>query len=817
MKSLWCLLMLYPSLALSSPAPEFLAARPVWPEGRETERNLFVGFRASFDAPASGSVSARASVPAGSSASGRVVLRVTGSTLYRAFFNGEFRGYGPARGPHGWFRVDEWDLTDSLKPGRNLVAIEVAGYNVNSYYTMDQPSFLEAEIVADGRVVAATGDAKSGFAASVLGHRVQKVQRYSFQRPFCEFYRLAADSDRWRSDPSAPFPEAKLAVAEARKHLPRRIPYLQFTLKQPAWQTARGTVSPLDTVENRWGDRSLTATGPTLGGYKEEELEAVLSTEGQRLPTAATTPVDLPWDASSSITLGRNGFQILDLGRNRTGFIGATLTCSAPARIYIVFDEILRNGDVDFLRMGTASVVRYDLSPGTHRIETFEPYTMRYLKFVVAEGVCEIRHIHLREYANDATGRAEFAASDRRLGRIYEAARETYRQNAVDVFTDCPSRERAGWLCDSFFTARAALDLCGDALMEKNFVENYLLPPKFEHLPDGMLPMCYPADHNDGVFIPNWALWFVVQLEEYGARSGDTELVRALEPRVRALFDYFEPFRNSDGLLEKLESWVFIEWSDANKFTQDVNYPTNMLYAGALDAAGRMYGDAALRAEAARIRETIRRQSFDGEFFVDNALRKDGRLEVTRNRTEVCQYYAFFFDVAMPETHAVLCKRLVESFGPGRKNTKAFPEIRPPNAFIGSVLRLELLSRMGETQRILDEAVAYYLPMAEQTGTLWENDGAYASCNHGFASLFAFVMNRDLLGVRRIDRARRVVTLRPAAVNLDWYRGRIPVGDDALEIEWWKDGGATHYRANPPAGYDVAVENPEGVKVVREP
>ena len=51
--------------------------------------------------------------------------------------------------------------------------------------------------------------------------------------------------------------------------------------------------------------------------------------------------------------------------------------------------------------------------------------------------------------------------------------------------------------------------------MEQNFFENFLLPDRFEHLPPGMLPMCYPADHNDGVFIPNWSLWFVVQLEEY--------------------------------------------------------------------------------------------------------------------------------------------------------------------------------------------------------------------------------------------------------------------------------------------------------------
>ena len=90
---------------------------------------------------------------------------------------------------------------------------------------------------------------------------------------------------------------------------------------------------------------------------------------------------------------------------------------------------------------------------------------------------------------------------------------------------DCPSRERAGWLCDSFFTARVEYVLTGTCTVEKVFLENFLLADQFEHLPEGMLPMCYPADHYDGVFIPNWAMWFVLELEEYLVRSGDTELI----------------------------------------------------------------------------------------------------------------------------------------------------------------------------------------------------------------------------------------------------------------------------------------------------
>ena len=308
-----------------------------------------------------------------------------------------------------------------------------------------------------------------------------------------------------------------------------------------------------------------------------------------------------------------------------------------------------------------------------HEFESFEPYTLRYLKVMALAGECVVEAVHLRELANPEGWNAQFACDDERLNRLFAAGRETFRQNAVDIFMDCPSRERAGWLCDSFFTARSAFDLCGNTAIEKSFFENYLLPESFAHLPEGMLPMCYPADHNDGNFIPNWALWFVLQLEEYRKRSGDAPMVAALRPKVMGVLRFFEDFRNDDGLLEKLPGWVFVEWSKANDFVQDVNYPSNMLYAAALAAAGRIFGEQRLLDQAAAVRRAVVAQSFDGEFFVDNAMREQGKLRVTRNRSEVCQYFAFYFDAASPATHQELWRRLREQFGPKRT---AFPASR---------------------------------------------------------------------------------------------------------------------------------------------
>jgi alpha-L-rhamnosidase len=787
------------SAACADDYQPFTAARAIWPAGRALEKNLQVGFRA---------------VVRGGD--GPTVLRLTASTLYRASVNGRQLGYGPARGPHGWYRVDEWDITKSLKPGPNVVAVEVAGYNVNSYYTIDQPSFLQAEVVTGGRLLAATGKTgQNGFEAAPLSERVQKVQRYSFQRPFSEVYRVRPDHDRWKSDPKAKLEAAACETdSVTRRYLPRVSPWPDFTLRKQPVVIGRGAVEPDPGVKNLWKDRSLTAISEKLKGYPESELEIIPSIDMQKLKSRPDPTVSP--ERASKVELAARRFAILDFGLNDTGFLCATVTCPEPAMVVFAFDEVMREGDVDFKRLGCVNLIHYELPAGTYRLESFEPYTFRYLKAIALKGNCVLSDVAIREYGCSEVNRAQFRCSDPKLEKLFAAGVQTFRQNVVDLFTDCPSRERAGWLCDSFFTARVAPDLCGNTAVESAMMQNFRLPEKFAFLPPGMLPMCYPADHNDGVYIANWALWFVVQLEEYLQRSGDLATVDALKPRVLALFEWFKQYQNLDGLLEKVPGWVFIEWSDANKYVQDVNYPSNMLYAGALSAAGRLYKMDDLTEKADAIRATIRQQAFDGQWFLDNALRKpDGGLATTRNHTEVCQYYAFQFGVATPKTYPALWRTLRDKFGPKRAKNNPFPDVATANSFIGNMLRIELLSREGMSQQILDESRDYLLYMADRTGTLWENTGDYASCNHGFASHICHTLYRDVLGAREIDRVNKRIRLRFAPVSLEWCDGMIPTPDGPITLKWHRSAAGITYTCKAPTGYKVEVENATGLPLAK--
>ncbi|MBI9016411.1 MAG: hypothetical protein JEZ07_04020 [Phycisphaerae bacterium] len=767
----------------------FKSAQPVWPSGREKEMNLFVGFRAIFNKPDASETH----------------LLIAGSSNYRVFLNGRFLAHGPARGPHGFYRVDHLLLPSGQLQDSNLIAIEVAGYNVNSFYLLDQPAFLQAEIVADDKIIASTNGHGNEFQASVLNYRTQKVQRYSFQRPFIEYYKLYLTSELWKTQKDADFEIAKCDIIPPMKLLSRNVPYSKFNCISPKTFVSHGTFTQNIEVEKLWKGREFVNISPRFKGYRENELEVIPSIEIQKTKSISNEKVLEKYDAKP-LDCKVDQFAIVDFATNLTGFVGMKIHCSQKTRLYLTFDEILQDNDVNFKRLACVNAIGYELQPGNYHLESFEPYTLRYLKLMAIEGDIEVSNIYLREMANDHTDLAEFDCSDPDLVEIFEAAKQTFRQNATDVFMDCPSRERAGWLCDSFFTARVALDLTGDTTIEKNMFENYLLPDKFDHIPAGMLPMCYPADHNDGVFIPNWALWFVVQLDEYLVRSNDRELVDALESRVMELLKYFEGFENNSGLLENLEGWIFIEWSRANAFVRPINYPTNMLYSHVLEVVSRIYDKPQLLEKSKKLKKTILSQSFDGQFFVDNAVRKDGIAKSTANKSEVCQYYAFYFNIASPQTHPHLWNKLCNDFGPDRKDTKAYPQVHMANAFVGNYLRLELLSRYNESLRLKNELAGYFLYMAQQTGTLWENVSTSASCNHGFASHVAHCLYRDVLGVE-IDPVKKTVNITLRDLGLENCSGQIPTAHGVVSVKWDVNNNQIHLDVSMPRDYKLIKKN----------
>ena len=697
----------------------FKKAVAVWAAGREREMNLTVDFTAEFEGGLED-----------------VVLCAAASCSYIILVNGKFVAHGPARTAHGYYRVDEISLDKYLRDGKNIVAVRVAGYNVNSFSYLDQPSFLCAEIVSGDKVLAYTSENDTGFSGYEMKERIQRVQRYSFQRTFTESYEL--NENAFFAEYGKGGNQIQLECVGDKNYIYRDIPYGDYERIIPLRCIQSGKVSYSE-KQSYYNAREISNIYEAFKGYKLSELEYASHIEVGKMDFSTPSECELGTD---EIKVDRDSYVDVDMGKNYTGIFELEFEFEENGTLFLLFDEVMHKNNIDCFRLGTSSIVAVRAAKGVYKFVGAEPYVMKYVRIVAKDAGVTIKNFRLIKIAFPQSRiNAEFVGDDAQMRKIYDAAVETFCSNAADIYMDCPSRERAGWLCDSYFTSKVEYALTGKSEVEKAFLENFLMPEKFEFLPDGMLPMCYPSDHNDGVFIPNWAMWYVLELENYYKRSSDKALIANAKDRVYGLLDYFRQFENEYGLLESLKSWVFVEWSKANELVQDVSFASNMLYASFKSAVAKLYNDGGLLREAEELRNIIRKMALtESGFYCDNAYRRDGKLVLSGERTEACQYYAFFCDVATPQTDAGLWKTLVEDFGYDRAQTGKYPEIYPANAFIGNYLRLDLLCRYGYFVAFYYNIKGYFTYMADKTGTLWENVGDYASCNHGFASYVIYWM-----------------------------------------------------------------------------
>ncbi|MEE4117011.1 MAG: hypothetical protein V2I37_12620, partial [Marinilabiliaceae bacterium] len=151
--------------------------------------------------------------------------------------------------------------------------------------------------------------------------------------------------------------------------------------------------------------------------------------------------------------------------------------------------------------------------------------------------------------------------------------------------------------------------------------------------------------------------------------------------------------------------------------------------------------------------------------------------------------------------------------GPDRKDNNKYPDVYFANSFVGNYLRLELLSRYKQQQKLLNESIDFFDYMAVKTGTLWENIGTYASCNHGFASHIVHLLYRDVLGISDIDYRNRKIVFRIPDIELEKCEGIIPVGDDIIKLSWSKTDGIIDINYSLPEGFTSVIENNSKCKI----
>ena len=686
----------------------FKKAIPVFAKDKERTMNCHVLFRQRVDSL------------------DHTTLYITAYSFYRLWVNGQFVFFGPSRAAGGYARVECIDLStyDLQNEGENELVIEVAGYACGSLASVDQPSYLAAELRRNEKVICYTG---RDFACYDPGLRVQKVERYSVQRHFGEI---------WDYTVKTPFAEKfRVPVAPVKTTLQ----WLPSTPKPcfdyvPA-KVVHSSGSFLEgKAPGKNNSYSWSEIPESWGYFPESEISSFPYRwlRSQKMTRTAGKQ-------AFPITVKADNYALLDMEKIWCGFLELDVSALEDTRLVIGFSELCEGETFTYTNINMQNVIEYTLSGGTStNLLSFEPYTCRHCVVMVKKGSVRINGFGVRKYEYDSNRIIPRRFHDIELSQIYAAAVRSFCHNVVDIYMDCPSRERAGWLCDSYFMGKVEHFLTGESAVEDAYLENYRLHTGKGNLPEGILPECYPSDF-EGNFIPQWNLWYILEVYEYLTQrnqSVDKELFRK---SVYGILSFMEQYENSEGLLQDLPSWNFVEWSKANTWVQNVNYPTNFLYAQALQSVAELYGDDVLSAKAEKVRAATRENAFNGEVFIDHSvIGEDGVLHNASDVSEAGQYYAILFggvDLEAPQ-YATLKQHVLTGFSAFDPNAENYV---PVNMFIGYFLRLLVLIKMNRRDILSTDIKRKFLPMADLTDTLWEynfnqRNGSY---DHGFSSFAA--------------------------------------------------------------------------------
>lgn len=235
------------------------------------------------------------------------------------------------------------------------------------------------------------------------------------------------------------------------------------------------------------------------------------------------------------------GARLYDIGRNIAGLPEITIDAPRGTTVRIYPSEAVRNGHADQSISNVGAPLWDQFTSAGHR-QTWSPdftyHGFRYLEVVGVPEGAEVSVAGLRTMAdNESAG--SFDTSNDVLDGIHRLTRRALENNMMSVLTDCPSREKLGWLEQTH--------LIHDTIARNYDVEAYLAKV-VQDIADGqeesgLVPSTVPdyvtlagAYRND----PNWGGALVRVPVQHWRTYGDDALIRQYYPAMQRYLAFLE-------------------------------------------------------------------------------------------------------------------------------------------------------------------------------------------------------------------------------------------------------------------------------------
>lgn len=766
---------------------------------------------------------------------------ITVDGRYRLFVNERQVGRGPVRCSPTAKRYDSYELAPFLRAGRNVVAVLVHTYGVDTAFHetvkgLWRPTFGEGGLWAEGPLFST----REAWRCTQSHAWLADAPRVNHSLGFIEALDARALPIAWTSatfddadwDVARPMlargggPESAyggLMVRPFPTLVPRGVPHLEerpVRAERIVWAKSQARRPELPLTHRLYEEplRPL-AEGAVVG------LENLLSGTGAaviRTLNGCDTAFTLDF---GRILTGHPAFEIEALG-------GETVEIACAERLPGEWEPggLAVDARITPFRVlgNDAHLCRYVARPGLQRFERFEWCAIRYMHVVVRdapEGV-SLRSLGATASHYPVEARGQFSCSDDFLTRLWAVGAYTLRQCMHDAWEDCPSREQRQWLGDVTVENLAAAAAFGPSAAP--LTAKFLIQVAESQRPDGLTQMFAPGDHREnGNLIPDWTLQWILCARDHWELTGDLETINAIWPSIQKALTWFERLRGPRGLIVDMPYWHFMDWAGVGR--QGEACALNAQFAGALEAASVLAAavgfERASRLYAGQAEQVIAAldaSHWDEErgTWVDMVDPASG----ARN-PRVSQHAVAAMALWGTVSSERLARALDRVTDPARETRTPAPPVVPfgdpldevegvvmANTFYGHFV-CEALARHGRVTTALDQIRRRFGPMLEAGATtLWEATSSFASLCHGFSASPTHFLSRHVLGVSPATPGFGVVRFAPNLAGLDWAQGVVAAGDRDVVVRL--DGDGLGFTARIETRAPVEVTAAPGLRIV---
>ena len=329
-----------------------------------------------------------------------------------------------------------------------------------------------------------------------------------------------------------------------------------------SWKTSTGPIRKSDLKDGEIYDAQLEMDGWNEAGFEDVRWLSV-HTAGygfQNLIPSEGSPVrKMETFSPVKIITTPKGETVLDFGQNFAGYAIMKVQGKAGTTVKLQYSETLdENGNFTLSYLGGNSFIppvlqRDEYTLSGKGVEIYEPhFTVHGFRYVWIEdypGEVKAENFSAHAIYSDMGETGKFECSNPKLNQLHQNVLWSQKGNFLDIPTDCPTRERAGWTGDAQIFVHAGSLLMNDVAFYAKWIKDVSAEQYKNGLIRNFVPAAPPEKTNR-----------VMNVIEGSAGWGDAVVIIPW-----TLYQMFGDKTILEDAYESMKGWVEFERENARK------------------------------------------------------------------------------------------------------------------------------------------------------------------------------------------------------------------------------------------------------------